>query len=101
MLLTYVPFLLPRSWTVHSAPSYSKAKCWRERPASSGKHSSAALERPTVRRSPVSGTVLVCPSGDWISRLGAMGFHYRLDTRPPEGGGLFSCFNRQCSLPPD
>src|ERR1039457_89278 len=67
MLLTKVPFLLPRSCTVQSSACDSKAKCWRERPASSGKHSSAALDRPTDRRSPVSGIVFIWPSGHWMS----------------------------------
>src|ERR1035441_6020556 len=85
MLLTNVPFLLPRSCTVQSSSSGSNAKCWRERPASSGKQSSAALERPTDRRAPVSGTVFTCPSGHWTrssrdmvrsSEL-AISLHYR------------------------
>src|ERR1022692_870893 len=66
MLLTKVPFLLPRSCTVQSSPSASNAKCCRERPASSGKQSLAALERPIDRRSPVSATVFICPSGHWM-----------------------------------
>src|ERR1035437_9944681 len=66
MLLTEVPFLLPMSCTVQSSPSGSNAKCWRESPASSGKQSSAALERPIDRRAPVSGTVFISPSGHWM-----------------------------------
>src|SRR5450759_835825 len=85
MLLTKVPFLLPRSCTVQSSPSGSNAKCWRESPASSGKQSSAALERPIDRRAPVSGTVFISPSGHWMrssrdmvrsSELG-ISIHYR------------------------
>src|SRR5450759_3981575 len=85
MLLTKVPFLLPRSCTVQSSPSGSNAKCWRESPASSGKQSSAALERPIDRRVPESGTLFICPSGHWTrssrdmvrsSEL-AISLHYR------------------------
>ncbi len=63
MLFTRVPFLLPRSWAVQSSPSRSRTMCCRDKPASSGKHNSAVLERPTINRSPCSGTVLICPSG--------------------------------------
>src|SRR5579862_1806292 len=67
MLLTKVPFLLPRSCTVQSSSSGSKAKCWRERPESSGKLSSTVLERPTATREPNSGTVFSWPSGPCTS----------------------------------
>src|ERR1017187_8167369 len=83
MLLTKVPFLLPRSCTVQSSPSSSNAKCWRERPASSGKQSSAALERPMDRRAPVSGMLFFCPSGPWTTSSRdmvhslALSIHYR------------------------
>src|ERR1019366_2486141 len=82
MLLTKVPFLLPRSRTVQSSPSGSNAKCWRERPASSGKQSSAALERPMDRRAPVSGMLFFCPSGPWTTssrdmvRSSTLSIHY-------------------------
>src|ERR1039458_3006135 len=100
MLLTKVPFLLPRSCTVQSSPSSSNAKCWRERPASSGKHSSAALERPIDRRAPVSGMFFFCPSGHWTTssrdmiRSSALSIHYRrreewfLDWMPTTCGDL-------------
>src|SRR5262245_10727553 len=38
-------------------------KCWRERPASSGKLNSTPLDLPIAMRLPLRGTVLVCPSG--------------------------------------
>src|SRR6185369_10043381 len=76
MLFTKVPFLLPRSCTVQSSAWLSKAKCWRERPASSGKQSSAALDRPTDNRSPVRGTVFIWPSGHWINSSRDMGGPY-------------------------
>src|SRR6185312_15424065 len=85
--LRVVPFLLPRSTAVHASPSRSNSVCWRDRPESLGKLSSAVAERPRQSRSPASGTIWLFPSGEriWSSFIRSVSVLWQGSARAASG----------------